>query len=85
MHVISFAGRRRYGAVGKEDRAVDLGQIRLLSSVLRPPISDIVKRKRIRSGRKTDDGDKDGSMIRSLILRPPSSPPEQPVVGLSQA
>jgi len=47
MRFISFVERE--GAWRKEGRRADARTIRSLSSVLRPAISDIVKRKRIRS------------------------------------
>jgi hypothetical protein len=71
------SARRKARRARREDSV-----LRRPSSVFRR-ISDIVKRKRIRSYRKTDDGDQeDGLMIRSLDLRSPSSGIGQPVVGL---
>jgi hypothetical protein len=92
--LISFVGRESaWRLAGRKGR---LGA-NPFSVVLRPPISDIVKRKRIRS--RPDGGKgrlqgpafcKDGEAIRTrcpfpfadlLVLRHPN--PEQPVVGLA--
>jgi hypothetical protein len=73
--------RRSVKTLGRwEGREADKGTIRSLSSDLRLPISDIVKRKRIRlpevGRRKSEDGSYPFSAIRPL------SSVKQPVVGL---